>query len=145
MGWDVPAPGGAGHPDHGGKAGSSRFGNVTIGARCPLPESHPAAVLPLFRSGLLPSALVIGSMVPDLPYYLPIPVSSELTHSAAGVVGVDLLLGLLSFVIWHLLVEPLAVAVAPASLRRRLPALAPIRWQWDDWRRGLVLLASLVV
>jgi hypothetical protein len=111
----------------------------------PFTGSHPAAVLPLFRSGLLPSALVIGSMVPDLPYYLPIPVSSALTHSAAGVVGVDLLLGLLSFVIWHLLVEPLAVAVAPASLRRRLPALVPIRWQRDDWRRGLVLLASLVV
>ncbi|MDQ7908342.1 DUF4184 family protein [Phytohabitans sp. ZYX-F-186] len=41
----------------------------------PFTGSHPAAVLPLVRWGLPPAALVIGSMVPDLPYYLPTPVN----------------------------------------------------------------------
>ena len=112
----------------------------------PFTGSHPAAVLPLFRLGL-PSALVIGSMAPDLPYYLPIPVHSELTHSATGIVGVDLLFGLLSFAIWRLLVEPLAIAVAPVGLRRRLPEPPPPRsWRWQpgDLRRGLVLVFSLL-
>ncbi|HST85910.1 MAG TPA: DUF4184 family protein [Kineosporiaceae bacterium] len=114
----------------------------------PFTGSHPAAVLPLFRLGLLPSALVIGSMAPDLPYYLPIPVHSHPTHSATGIVGIDLLMGLLSFAVWHLLVEPLAVAVAPTGLRRRLPeAQASRSWRWQpgDLRRGLVLVVSLVV
>jgi len=112
----------------------------------PFTGSHPAAVLPLFRLGL-PSALVIGSMAPDLPYYLPIPVHSDLTHSATGIVGVDLLLGLLSFTIWGWLIEPLAVAVAPVGVRRRLPEPAPSRpWRWQpgDLRRGLVLVLSLL-
>ena len=38
----------------------------------PFTGSHPAAVLPFLRSGLPPSALVIGSMAPDFPYYFQI-------------------------------------------------------------------------
>ena len=37
----------------------------------PVTGSHPAAVLPLMRLGFVPSALVIGSMVPDLPHDFP--------------------------------------------------------------------------
>lgn len=113
----------------------------------PFTGSHPAAVLPLIRLGLLPSALVIGSMVPDLSYYVPIPVDSGHTHTAAGVFDVDLPLGLLCFAIWQLLVAPMAVAVAPAAVRRRLPAPAPVRswlWQPGDLRQALLLVISLV-
>ena len=49
----------------------------------PFTGSHPAAVLPLMRWGLMPSALVIGSMVPDLPYFLPVPDLGN-THSLIG-------------------------------------------------------------
>jgi hypothetical protein len=41
---------------------------------------HPAAVLPLFRSPLVPAALVAGSVAPDLPYVLrelPVEVSAQ--------------------------------------------------------------------
>ncbi|MEE2045837.1 DUF4184 family protein, partial [Nocardiopsis tropica] len=37
----------------------------------PFTLSHVAAVLPLARTRLPPAALVVGSVVPDLPYYLP--------------------------------------------------------------------------
>ncbi|MEI5672079.1 MULTISPECIES: DUF4184 family protein [unclassified Nocardioides] len=40
---------------------------------------HPAAVLPLVRTPLVPSALVLGSVAPDLPYF----VSSRCGGSAA--------------------------------------------------------------
>ena len=39
----------------------------------PFTGSHPAVVLPLLRIGMPASALVIGSLTPDLPYYLPTP------------------------------------------------------------------------
>lgn len=96
----------------------------------PFTGSHPAAVLPLIRLGFVPSALVIGSMVADLPYFLPIPVDSAITHSPIGIIGVDLLMGLASLVVWQLLVAPLAVAVAPSALRARLPPPKPTRF----WR-----------
>src|SRR5215467_12574272 len=36
----------------------------------PFTFSHPAAVLPLARRGLVFSALVVGSMAPDFPYFV---------------------------------------------------------------------------
>jgi hypothetical protein len=86
-----------------------------------------------------PSALVIGSMAPDLPYYLPTPVDGGTTHGLAGVVGADVPLGLVAFAVWHALLAhrrppaplPFAagswtltgLAVAACALRAALPAL----------------------
>lgn len=108
----------------------------------PITFSHPAAVVPLLGVGLVPSALVIGSITPDLPYYLPGPLTSARTHAASGIVTFDLLLGVLTFLAWHVLLAPTAVALAPAALRERLaPTLpAPVK----DFSVVLVLV-SLVI
>ncbi len=54
----------------------------------PFTVSHVAAVLPLAvgRSGrtLVPTALVIGSIVPDLPYFVPPYRGSDWTHPRTG-------------------------------------------------------------
>ena len=77
------------------------------------------AVLPFLRTPLPASALVIGSVSPDLPYYLPVDLGWR-THTASAVVTVDVLLGLAAWVLWHgLLAEP-AIRAAPAALRARL-------------------------
>jgi Domain of unknown function (DUF4184) len=91
----------------------------------PFTGSHVAAVLPFLRWGLPPSALVIGSMAPDAPYYLPVPVDGGGSHTLPGVVGADLLLGLAVFVVWHSLVGPAVAALAPPAVRRRLTGFAP--------------------
>lgn len=91
----------------------------------PFTGSHPAAALPLARLGLPPSALVIGSMAPDLPYYLPTPVNGAATHSLLGVVSANLLLGLVVLAAWQALLAPLAIAIGPAAVRDRLPEPAP--------------------
>jgi uncharacterized protein DUF4184 len=59
----------------------------------PFTVSHPAAVLPVLR-WLPPSAVVVGSLVPDIPLCVRPPVGYHTTHSLAGVVTVDLPLGL---------------------------------------------------
>src|SRR4051794_7249525 len=91
------------------------------GGPVPFTASHPAAVLPLVGTGLVPSALVIGSMVPDVPLFAPGPVSYAATHSPAGVVGLDVVIGLLAYVVWHAFLVAPAVALAPAEVRARLP------------------------
>ncbi|SEO64968.1 DUF4184 family protein [Trujillonella endophytica] len=85
----------------------------------PFTASHAAAVLPLVRTRLPPSALVAGSVAPDLPYFLPVGPDVP-THTAAAVVGVDLLLGLLLWAGWHGLVATPALHTAPRRLRARL-------------------------
>src|SRR3712207_2490157 len=85
----------------------------------PFTASHAVAALPFLRTPLPASALVIGSMSPDLPYYLPLDPDVP-THTAVSVVTYDLLLGLLAWALWHGLLAAPAVAFAPAPLRARL-------------------------
>lgn len=85
----------------------------------PFTGSHPAAVLPFVRTALPASALVIGSMAPDIPYYLPWRTDWP-THTAAGVVGVDLVLGAAAWTAWHGLLAAPALAAAPSGIRARL-------------------------
>ena len=86
----------------------------------PFTPAHVAAVLPLRRRGGLPfSALVVGSMIPDLPYYLPGHlVPTPATHSVPGIVTWDLLLGLAVWALWCVL-RPRVYDVAPQLLRSR--------------------------
>ena len=105
----------------------------------PFTLSHAVAVLPLARSRrLVPAALVIGSWVPDLPYFVPLPVGSRWTHAASGPVSVDLVLGLLVLVLWRLVLRRPLADLAPRWLRERLrppAALTP----------GLLLAAAVSV
>jgi hypothetical protein len=86
----------------------------------PLSPAHPAAVLPLQRLGLPLSGLVVGSIAPDLPVYLPAGVSYGTTHSGAGI-AVDTVLGLILLCLWFLLVRDAVVDLVP-TLRNRAPA-----------------------
>jgi Domain of unknown function (DUF4184) len=90
----------------------------------PFTGSHPAAVLPFLRLGLPASGLVIGSLAPDVPMFVPMPISIELTHSLVGPVTVDLAVGLLVYAGWHVLLGPALVALAPGGLRARLATSA---------------------
>ncbi len=87
----------------------------------PFTGSHPAAVLPLLRLGLPASALVIGSVAPDLPYYFDLPLTAAQTHSLTGVLGANLILGVCAYLLWHLLLVPPLIWAAPANLQRRIP------------------------
>lgn len=87
----------------------------------PLTFAHPAAAVPLAkplgRWGV-PSALVIGSMVPDLFYLLPLPRAS--THSLAGLFWFCLPVGILVYGLFHAALRDPLCALLPASWQRRL-------------------------
>jgi hypothetical protein len=90
----------------------------------PFTGSHPAAVLPLLRTPLPASALVIGSMTPDLPLYVRrLDLTMASTHSTAGILTVDLLVGLLAWAVWHGVLSAPALAALPDAARDRLAAV----------------------
>jgi hypothetical protein len=87
----------------------------------PFTLSHPAVVLPLRRIGLPLSALVAGSMAPDLPMFLPGHRGYDRMHSPLGIVTYDVVIALGGLVGWfYLLRDPLA-DLTP-YVRRRVPA-----------------------
>jgi hypothetical protein len=90
----------------------------------PYTLSHVAAVLPfsrpLARLRIL-SAMVIGSMVPDFGYLLPIHPLRAATHSAVSLVTFSLPVGLLSYWIFQRWLK--------APLFNLLPDQAYLRWR----------------
>lgn len=80
----------------------------------PFTPSHVAAVLPLARTGLPPAALVVGSVAPDLPYYLPLPVAAATTHGPAGL-WLDVLLGGAVLALYAYVLRPPLHALAGGS------------------------------
>lgn len=97
----------------------------------PLTLSHPAAVLPLRGLGLPVTALVVGSMVPDVPLFLGWPRGYAVTHSLVGVVTVDPVLTVVAVAIWFGVVRDVLVDLSPAALRSRLvPHVRLTTRQW---------------
>jgi hypothetical protein len=86
--------------------------------------AHPAAVLPLRRFGLPMTALVAGSMVPDVPLFLGSARGYAATHSLLGILVIDVLLAVGVVLLWTGFARDAVVDMAPAPIRRRLPARA---------------------
>ena len=116
----------------------------------PFTPTHVAAALPaltwLRRRGAAPaSALVIGTMIPDVAVFLPRAFDYGAAHSVRGLFTQCLPLGLAAFLAWeHLLKRPLADLV-PDALRRRLPGAAgPAAFSWRalGWAAGLVVAGA---
>lgn len=106
----------------------------------PYPIAHPAAVLPLLAPmgrRAVPSALVIGSIVPDLWYFVPF-VARDASHSAAGLLWFCIPIGLVAYLLFHLLLKQPLVALLPA----RLAPFALERIPQRPW--AAVLLCLLV-
>jgi hypothetical protein len=104
----------------------------------PFTLSHPAAALPFLRTPLLPAAVVVGSMAPDLPYYVPLFVPRELSHSPLGVVTVDLVLAVAGALLWWFVLREPIIDLLPRAIGVRIPAVSrtawhPTAWGWPLW------------
>lgn len=93
----------------------------------PFTPSHALVALPFVRAPLVPAAIAIGSMTPDLPLFVRgAGVSYSFTHTYANVAWTAILAFAL-FLVWRVVLRPAVPELAPAWLARRLPA---------DWNSG---------
>lgn len=93
----------------------------------PFTAAHPLAVIPVHRwlqRWTLPSALVIGSITPDLSYALPFRIARTQSHSIPGLVWFCLPVGCAAYVIFHLALKYPLISLAPARFRERLGSVA---------------------
>lgn len=94
----------------------------------PYPFAHPAAVIPLARFGV-PSALAIGSVVPDFWYFVPLVARAD-SHGFAGLAWFCLPMGLFLYVVFHaLLKQPLIELLSPRLAAFTPCGLPAVRWR----------------
>ena len=71
----------------------------------PFTPSHAVAILPFARTPLPAAALVIGSMAPDLQYFVPLGLTRHASHSWPGIITIDLPIGIAALLLWVFLLR----------------------------------------
>jgi hypothetical protein len=110
----------------------------------PVTVAHTVAAIalrrPLGRAGVL-SALVIGSITPDVPLFLPFPMPRNVSHGFQGLLTFCLPAGILIYFVYRQVVAQPLRDLGPPAIQRRLPwpwMPPPAVWTWP-------VLLSLVV
>ncbi len=109
----------------------------------PFTPSHAVVALPFVRTPIVPAAVAVGAMTPDLPLFVRGgPLSYAMTHDWARLpVTIVVALGLL--LVWRCVLRPAVRELSPRWLASRLPgewdAAAPAGLR-DTLRPGLGLL-----
>lgn len=102
----------------------------------PFTPSHAVVALPFIRTPLVPAAIAIGAMTPDLPLFLRgVGLNYSFTHTFANVLWTAVLAFVL-FLVWRVVLRPAVPELVPLRLARRLP---------DEWsERGAVVAGRAV-
>ena len=90
----------------------------------PITFVHALAVRPV--SALLArftclSALIVGSMMPDMGYFLPIEISRATSHAPDALLWFCVPIGLVSYFFFHRLMAPLIYSMSPKWVATRFP------------------------
>ena len=109
----------------------------------PFTASHAAVVVPLARRGLILSALVVGSMAPDLEYFLRLSFTSRYGHTLPGMFALSLPCGLAALWLFHAILKRPLLTLLPASHEQRLARYAG-PFHFAPARRFARILVSLM-
>jgi len=103
----------------------------------PFTVAHPVAAVPLasvLGRHAVVSALVIGSITPDLAYFLPIYIPRWQSHNLPAIFWFCLPVGLATWAFFYACIAPLIHDLSPSRVRTRLPhtwaqgTLPPVRF-----------------
>src|SRR6266511_5349257 len=97
----------------------------------PFTLAHPTAAIPLRRvlgRASVLSALIIGSLSPDLGYFIPLGIHRAASHNLAGFFWFCIPAGFVGYLLFHVLLRPVGYYLLPPPLRDRLPLLPDGSW-----------------
>ncbi len=87
----------------------------------PFTPSHAVVALPFIRTPLVPAAIAIGAMTPDLPLFVRgLGLRYSFTHSFGNVVWTAVVAFAL-FLLWRVVLRPAVGELSPLWLARRVP------------------------
>lgn len=87
----------------------------------PFTPSHALVALPFIRTPLVPAAIAIGAMTPDLPLFLRgVGLDYGFTHDVANIAWTAVVAFAL-FLVWRVVLRPGVGELLPLAISRRLP------------------------
>ncbi|MBD3943738.1 DUF4184 family protein [Microbacterium sp. NEAU-LLC] len=96
----------------------------------PFTPSHAVVALPFVRTPLVPAAIAVGAMTPDLPLFVRgLPLQYGITHSFAWL-PLTMAVALALLLVWRCVLRPAARELSPGWLAVRLPG------EWDAGARA---------
>ena len=108
----------------------------------PFTLAHPAAAVPFARSKLVLSALVIGSMAPDIQYFVRLTGQDRDAHKYPGILLITFPAAILMLVVFHALLKWPLISLMPRRLQ--LLTVEPARrFRWWPLSRVALNLVSL--
>jgi len=118
--------------------------------------AHPAAIVPvarllsLARASLPLSALIVGSMLPDLPHFvhlthfLKFPSGKHFGHTLAGSFLFCVPVGIIALWLFHVVVKAPFLSLLPLHEQRRLAPLAA-KFRFGPPRHFLLIIVALAI
>lgn len=96
----------------------------------PFTPSHAVLALPFLRTPLVPAAIAVGAMAPDLSLYLRgTPLSYTVTHDPRWW-ALTVLVAWALLLVWRCVLRPAVRALVPTAVAVRLPG------SWDSGAAG---------
>ncbi|MGF3053405.1 DUF4184 family protein [Microbacterium sp. YY-03] len=87
----------------------------------PFTASHAVVALPFLRTPLIPAAIAVGAMAPDLPLFVRQVVPSYSTTHDLTAIALTTVIALALFLLWRCLLRPAAAHLLPGFIGERLP------------------------
>lgn len=86
----------------------------------PITVCHPVASIPLRRFGLILSALIVGSMMPDFEFFIRLSDGKAIGHTLAGLFLFDIPVGLIVLIVFHRLIKYPLLSLLPHTVQSRM-------------------------
>jgi len=111
----------------------------------PFTLSHPAAAVPFARNRLILSALVVGSLSPDLIYFLCLSTRCQFGHTLLGLFLFDMPVGLTLLWLFHTVLKYPLLSLFSVTHQQCLMPLAKNHFHFIPLRRFLLIVLSLLL
>ncbi|SIN66147.1 DUF4184 family protein [Algoriphagus halophilus] len=113
----------------------------------PFTFSHPAAILPFSNTSnrLSQTGLVIGSIVPDLEFYLQLKLNENIGHTLKGILLFDLPVAFMMALIFHCLIKIPLVKASPVWIQSRTIQYLGLNWLSSLKTNWIGILCSMLL
>ena len=122
--------------------------NLKKKPKMPFTFSHPAIILPLkniFGKWVSLTGLIIGSLTPDLEYFLRMKIQSDYSHTIIGTLWFNLPLGILLCFIFHDIIKKPLIENSPNFIQSRMKELKSLNWKEYFMKNWITVSLSVVI